>query len=52
MKHDTKPGFIVFPNHGSQEVGKGLENKVLKDAGLKQQWLKRGNEHENNNKKN
>jgi mRNA interferase HicA len=35
MKHDTKPGFIVFPNHGSQEVGKGLENKVLKDAGLK-----------------
>jgi len=30
MKHDTKPGFIVFPNHGSQEVG-----KVLKDAGLK-----------------
>lgn len=21
MKHDTKPGLIIFPNHGSQEVG-------------------------------
>ena len=35
MKHDIKPGMIVFPNHGSQEVGKGLENKILRDAGLK-----------------
>ena len=35
MKHDNKPGIIIFPNHGSQEVGKGLENKILKDAGLK-----------------
>lgn len=25
MKHDLKPGLIVFPNHGSQEAGKGLE---------------------------
>jgi len=25
MKHDTKSGLIIFPNHGSQEVGKGLE---------------------------
>ncbi len=35
MKHDTKPGIIIFPNHGSQEVGKGLENKILKDANIK-----------------
>jgi mRNA interferase HicA len=36
MKHPAKPGTIVFPNHGSQELGKGLEKKILKDAGIKQ----------------
>lgn len=36
LKHDVKPGLIIFPNHGSQEVGKGLEIKILKDAGIKQ----------------
>jgi predicted RNA binding protein YcfA (HicA-like mRNA interferase family) len=35
LKHDKKPGIIIFPNHGSQEVGKGLEKKIRKDAGLK-----------------
>lgn len=35
MKHESKPGLIIFPNHGSQEVGKGLEKRILKDAGLK-----------------
>ena len=35
LKHNKKPGFIIFPNHGSQEIGKGLERKILKDAGLK-----------------
>ncbi|MCB0803069.1 MAG: type II toxin-antitoxin system HicA family toxin [Flavobacteriales bacterium] len=35
MKHDKKSGIIIFPNHGIQEMGKGLENKILKDAGLK-----------------
>jgi len=35
MKHDNKPGTLVFPNHGSQEVGKGLEKKLLKDARIK-----------------
>jgi mRNA interferase HicA len=34
MKHDRKPGILIFPNHGSQEVGKGLGKKLLKDAGL------------------
>lgn len=35
MKHDNKEGVIIFPNHGSQEMGKGLENKIKKHAGLK-----------------
>lgn len=35
MKHKSKSGTIVFPNHGSQEVGKGLAKKILKDAGIK-----------------
>ncbi len=35
MKHGSKKGSIIFPNHGSQEVGKGLEKKILKDAGIK-----------------
>jgi len=35
LRHDSKPGTIIFPNHGSQEVGKGLEKKILKDAGIK-----------------
>lgn len=25
----------VFPNHGAREMGKGLENKIKKDLGLK-----------------
>jgi predicted RNA binding protein YcfA (HicA-like mRNA interferase family) len=35
MRHEQKEGTIIFPNHGSQEVGKGLEKKILKDAGIK-----------------
>ncbi|TPV35459.1 type II toxin-antitoxin system HicA family toxin [Paucihalobacter ruber] len=35
MIHSTKKGMIVFPNHGSQEIGKGLEKKILKDAQIK-----------------
>ena len=34
LKHDLKKGTIIFPNHGSQEMGKGLEKKILKDAGI------------------
>ena len=33
--HPTKSGPLIFPFHGSHEVGKGLENKILKKAGLK-----------------
>jgi predicted RNA binding protein YcfA (HicA-like mRNA interferase family) len=35
LRHDLKKGTIIFPNHGSQELGKGLELKIRKDAGLK-----------------
>lgn len=35
MKHEKKPGILIVPMHGSQEVGKGLEKKIIKDAGLK-----------------
>lgn len=33
--HPTKEGVIIFPNHGSDEMGKGLEIKIRKQAGLK-----------------
>ena len=32
--HKQKKGIIIFPNHGSQELGKGLEKKIRKDAEL------------------
>jgi predicted RNA binding protein YcfA (HicA-like mRNA interferase family) len=35
LAHPTKSNRIIFPNHGSQEVGTGLEKKILKDAGIK-----------------
>lgn len=35
LKHNNKPGTVIFPNHGSQETGKGLQKKIFKDAGLK-----------------
>ncbi len=37
LKHDEKSGFIIFPDHGSQEVGKGLKDRILKDAGIKKE---------------
>jgi len=36
MKHTWKKGTIIFANHGSQEVGKGLEKRIFKNAGIKQ----------------
>jgi mRNA interferase HicA len=35
MKNYKKTDMIIFSDHGSQEVGKGLEKKIRKDAGLK-----------------
>jgi mRNA interferase HicA len=34
MVHPTKDGFIMVPFHGSREVGKGLEQRLLKKAGI------------------
>lgn len=35
LRHDTKPGTIIFPYHGSQELGKGLQKSLFKQAGIK-----------------
>lgn len=35
MRHKVKTSLIIFPNHGNSEVGKGLEKKLLKQAGLR-----------------
>lgn len=35
LVHNVKEGSIIFPNHGSQELGKGLEKKLFKLAGIK-----------------
>ncbi len=35
MKHPNKKGQIICPFHGSHVVGKGLEKKIKRDAGIK-----------------
>jgi predicted RNA binding protein YcfA (HicA-like mRNA interferase family) len=35
LKHNIITEFIVFPNHGSKEVGKGLEIRIKKIAKIK-----------------
>jgi predicted RNA binding protein YcfA (HicA-like mRNA interferase family) len=35
MKHPERDYTITFPNHGSAEIGKGLAEKLKKQAGLK-----------------
>jgi len=35
MKHPARHGIIIFPDHGSHEMGKGMEKKIRKEAGLK-----------------
>ncbi|OYU95678.1 MAG: toxin HicA [Bacteroidetes bacterium B1(2017)] len=34
LKHAYHSYFIIVPNHGSDEIGKGLEKKILKQAGI------------------
>lgn len=34
VQHKVKKNRIIFPNHGSQEMGKGMEKRILKDAGI------------------
>jgi len=33
--HPTIKRTLSIPDHGSKEIGKGLVNTILKDAGLK-----------------
>ena len=35
MRHLTKNGQLVIPNHGSKEVKKGLLSDILKQADIK-----------------
>jgi predicted RNA binding protein YcfA (HicA-like mRNA interferase family) len=35
MKHPQKAGIIIFPNHGPHEMGKAMEKRIFKVAGLK-----------------
>ena len=35
LKHPTKSGAIIFPNHGSSEMASGTMKSILKKAGLK-----------------
>jgi len=35
MIHPTKSNQLIVPSHGSKEIGKGLEKKLLKQAGIK-----------------
>ena len=35
LSHPIKRNRIIVPDHGSQEIGKGLEKRILKDAGLR-----------------
>ncbi len=35
LKHNTKSGSIIFPNHGSKEIAKVTEKSIRKKAGLK-----------------
>lgn len=35
LKHPDRKNTLVVPFHAAKEVGKGLANKILKQAGLK-----------------
>lgn len=34
LVHPDRDDFITFPNHGSSELGKGLESRIKKQAGI------------------
>lgn len=34
LRHPSREDLIIFPNHGSKEIGKGLEKKIKKQAGI------------------
>jgi predicted RNA binding protein YcfA (HicA-like mRNA interferase family) len=34
MVHHNKPHFIIVSRHTKREIGAGLANRILKDAGI------------------
>lgn len=34
LRHPERAGTIIFPDHGSQELAKGLQRKLFKQAGI------------------
>ena len=34
LKYPVKSRIIIFPDHGNQEMGKGLQKKLFKQAGI------------------
>jgi len=34
LRHLVNPNIIIFADHGSREMGKGMEIKIKKQAGL------------------
>jgi predicted RNA binding protein YcfA (HicA-like mRNA interferase family) len=34
LHHPTIEGIIIFPDHGSKELGKGLQLKIMREGGL------------------
>jgi mRNA interferase HicA len=34
LVHKDRNDFIIFPDHGSKELGTGLEKKIRKQAGI------------------
>ena len=39
-KDSNNSNIIIFPDHGSREMGKGMEKKIKKIAGLKERGNK------------
>ena len=35
LVHPERSGIIIFPDHGKRELGKGLQMKILREAGLR-----------------
>jgi predicted RNA binding protein YcfA (HicA-like mRNA interferase family) len=35
LVHPERSGIIIFPDHGNRELGKGLQMKILREAGLR-----------------
>lgn len=40
LRHKENHSVIIFPDHGSREIGKGMEQKIKKIAGLKERGHK------------